>query len=105
MNKSMLTAAAVFLISAAPMAIAAGDYNDVPSSDPQYKSCISYANKNYEGGNAASPIPGQTKVAAYCECMWNETDEDFKGNLVKFAESPQGKRINKICEKYSNWSE
>ena len=46
MNKSMLTAAAVFLISAAPMAIAAGDYNDVPSSDPQYKSCISYANKN-----------------------------------------------------------
>ena len=105
MNKSLLAAASIFLIGTAPMAIAAGDYNDVSRSDPQYKSCIAYANKNYEGGNAASPIPGQTKVAAYCECMWNETSDDFKGNLAKFAETPQGKSINKTCEKYSNWSD
>lgn len=103
MNKSLTSIASIFFLSAAPMAMAAGDYNDVPSSDPQYKQCIAYANKNYDGGNVASPIPGQTKVAAFCECMWNETSDDFKGNLAKFAETAKGKQINQTCEKYSNW--
>ncbi|MBF0424779.1 MAG: hypothetical protein HQL66_03045 [Magnetococcales bacterium] len=87
------------------MAFAAGSYNDVPSSDPQFQQCIAYANANYQGGSAASPIPGQTKAAAFCECMWNETSDDFRGNLAKFSETEKGKRINKICEKYSNWAD
>ena len=37
--------------------------------------------------------------------MWNETPEDFKGNLVKFAETRKGKETNKLCEKHSDWSE
>lgn len=84
---------------------AAGGYNDVPKDDPQYKQCIAYSNKNYEGGNEPSPIRGQTKAQAFCECMWNETTEDFRGNLAKFAETPNGRRINKICEGHSDWSE
>jgi len=84
----------------------AQEYNRVPASDQaQYRQCLSYAAKLYEGGNEASPIKGQTKAQAWCTCMWNETDEDFKGNLATFAESAKGKRVNKICEKYSNWSE
>ncbi len=105
MKKYLVAITSVLFAVITPLAIAAGDYNDVSSSDPQYKQCIAYANKHYEGGNVASPIPGQTKVAAYCECMWNETSDDFKGNLAKFAETSQGKKINKICEKYSNWSD
>lgn len=84
---------------------AAGGYNDVPKDDPQYKQCIAYSNKHYEGGNEPSPIRGQTKAQAFCECMWNETTEDFLGNLAKFAETPNGRRINKICEGHSDWSE
>lgn len=86
-------------------AFAAGGYNDVPKDDPQYKQCISYSNKHYEGGNEPSPIRGQTKAQAFCECMWNETTEDFRGNLAKFAETPNGRRINKICEGHSDWSD
>ncbi len=86
-------------------AMAAGGYNDVPRDDPQFKQCVAYSNKNYEGGNEPSPIRGQTKVVAFCECLWNETTEDFRGNLAKFAETPNGKRINKICEGHSDWSD
>lgn len=102
--KTLLAAVAAALIaSAAAPALAKGDYNDVPANDAQYLSCISYANKNYEGGSAASPIKGQTKVQAYCECMWNETPDNFRGNLAKFGETNKGKEANAICEKYSNW--
>lgn len=105
MKKLLIPATTISLLCGASMSFAAGDYNDVSSSDPQYRQCIAYATKNYEGGNAASPIAGQTKVAAFCECMWNETPDDFKGNLAKFSESAKGKTINKICEKYSNWGD
>lgn len=103
--KALIGIASIVLLGASQAAFAAGDYNDVPSSDPQYRQCLAYSAKNYEGGNAPSPIPGQTKAAAFCECMWNETSDDFKGNLAKFSETAQGKKINKICEKYSNWGD
>ncbi|MEO5345379.1 MAG: hypothetical protein H7834_03245 [Magnetococcus sp. YQC-9] len=103
MKKIVVSMVSAVLLGVVSAAYAAGEYNDVPSSDPQFQSCIAYANKNYTGGNEASPIPGQTKVAAYCECMWNETSDDFRGNLAKFAETPQGRNINAVCEKYSNW--
>jgi hypothetical protein len=35
--------------------------------------------------------------------MWNETPDDFKGNLVAFSETAKGAATNKTCEKYSNW--
>ncbi len=85
--------------------LAADEYNDVPAGDPQFKQCLSYAAKLYEGGNEKSPIKGQTKAQAWCTCMWNETPDNFKGNLVTFAETPRGKSTNKTCEKYSDWSE
>lgn len=87
----------------ANVAMAAGGYNDVPKNDAQFRQCVNYANKRYEGGNEPSPVPGQSKVVAFCECMWNETPDDFRGNLAKFAESEKGKKINKTCEKHSNW--
>ncbi|MBI4984842.1 MAG: hypothetical protein HZC24_05735 [Rhodocyclales bacterium] len=90
------------LMSIAAVSYAAGDYNDAPR-DAQFKQCVAYSNKNYEGGSDKSPIAGQTKVVAFCECMWNETPEDFKGDLAKFAETDKGQKINRVCEKYSGW--
>lgn len=105
MNKPLLAIVTLALLGTMNVSFARGDYNDVPAGDAQYKQCISYANKNYEGGDEKSPIKGQSKVQAFCECMWNETPDDFRGNLAKFAESEKGKKTNKICEKYSNWSD
>jgi hypothetical protein len=97
---------AVLLAGFAGSALAADEYNAVPAGDPQYKQCIVYAAKlGWEGGNEKSPIKGQTKVQAFCTCMWNETPDNFKGNLATFADSPRGKKTNDTCEKYSNWHE
>ena len=104
--KRLLTAAAFPILLGVANAAFAQEYNTVPAGDAQYKQCIVYSAKlGWEGGNERSPIKGQTKVQAFCTCMWNETPDDFKGNLATFADSPKGKSTNKICEKYSNWSE
>jgi hypothetical protein len=95
--------ALLFALAAAGTAQAADEYNKVPAGDQQYQRCISYANRIYTGGNEASPIKGQSKVQAWCTCMWNETPDDFAGDLVKFSESPKGKAMNKTCEKYADW--
>ena len=79
------------------------EYNKVPAGDKQYADCMTFANKNYEGGDAPSPISGQNKAQAWCTCMWNETPDNFRGGLGKLADSPQGAAINKTCEKYANW--
>ena len=77
----------------------AQEYNRVPVSDnAQYSQCISYVNSNYEGGSLMSPYAGQTKAAAWCTCAWNETAEDFRGNLGKYAETPKGKEMMKNNE-------
>lgn len=65
----------------------AQQYNTVPAGDLQYAECLVYASKRYTGGEAASPIQGQNKMEAFCTCMWQETPEDFKGNLVRFSET------------------
>lgn len=96
---------AALLLAAGTSAWAAIDYNRPPAGDAQYRQCLSYSATVYEGGNEPSPIKGQTKAQAWCTCMWNETPEDFKGNLVKFAETRKGKETNKLCEKHSDWSE
>lgn len=88
---------------AATAAFAVEDYNAPPAGDKQYASCIAYSNNTYEGGTQKSPVKGQSKAAAFCTCMWNETPEDFKGGLAKFAETRKGKEINQICEKHSDW--
>jgi len=103
MNKSFSFITSAFLLCAATSVFAADEYNNVPSGDKQYAACISYSNKNYEGGNEKSPVKGQSKAQAFCTCMWNETTEDFKGSLAKFAETGKGKSTNKICEQYSDW--
>ncbi|MBI4741270.1 MAG: hypothetical protein HY777_06945 [Betaproteobacteria bacterium] len=102
--KNLLPIAAMLLLGLGGKAFAVDEYNTVPAGDPQYKQCIAYAAKlGWEGGNEKSPIKGQTKVQAFCTCMWNETPDDFKGNLAILAETPRGKKINKICEKYADW--
>ena len=106
MKRLLPAVAALLLFCTTNYAFAAEEYNTVPAGDAQYKQCIVYAAKlGWEGGNEKSPIKGQTKVQAFCTCMWNETPDDFKGNLATFADSAKGKTTNKICEKYSNWSE
>jgi len=104
--KSILSfAAAAAMLLSAQAAVAQSTYNPVPAGDAQYRQCLTYASTLYEGGKEKSPIKGQTKEQAWCTCLWNETPEDFSGNLVKFSESAKGKRVNKICEAYANWSD
>jgi opacity protein-like surface antigen len=103
MKKLLALALSAAFAFAATSALAADDYSAPPAGDKQYESCIAYANSNYEGGTAASPVKGQSKAQAFCTCMWNETPEDFKGSLAKFAETSKGKTTNKICEKHSDW--
>lgn len=105
MKFSSTLTALVFVFAASGSVHAADDYNRPPAGNAQYKQCLTYSATIYEGGSEASPIKGQTKAQAWCTCMWNETPEDFKGNLVKFAETRKGKETNKLCEKHSNWSE
>lgn len=103
--KKLVLAVSVAALFAGGPALAADAYNKVPAGDKQYASCLSYANQRYEGGSEKSPIAGQTKVQAWCTCMWNETPDDFTGGLVSFSESSKGKQINKLCEKYADWSD
>ena len=84
-------------------AMAQEEYNTVPAGDAQYKQCLVRVNDLYTGGTEKSPIRGQNKAQAYCTCLWNETPEDFKGNLSKFADSERGKKLDKVCTKYSAW--
>ena len=101
-GKSLMLA---FVLAGASTAWAGEEYNTVPAGDAQYKQCLDFASKRYEGGGEKSPIRGQNKMQAWCTCLWNETPDDFKGNLVKFSESTAGKKTNRTCEKYANWSD
>lgn len=100
MKRSLSIALLMLLGTGAALA---QEYNRVPAGDAQYRQCLTYANKLYEGGNEASPIKGQSKAQAWCTCLWNETPDNFKGNLVTFSESSRGKATNKTCEKYADW--
>ncbi len=102
MSKLLLSVLAALSLSLAQSAVA-GEYNDVPAGDAQFKSCKIYAMKKWEGGGENSPVPGQSKAEAFCTCLWNETPDDFTGGLAKFSESAKGAKVNKICEKYANW--
>lgn len=103
MMKSMLSALVAIGALVSSSAYAIDEYNKVPAGEAQYTKCISDAMKKYEGGEEASPIPGQNKAQAWCTCLWNETPNDFTGGLVKFSESAGGAKTNKTCEKYANW--
>ena len=105
MKNLIAIVAAACAMTFAGFASAQQAYNKVPAGDGQYLSCLAYAGKLYEGGKDASPIKGQNKEQAWCSCLWNETPDQFSGDLVLFSESAAGKRVNKICEAYSNWSE
>jgi outer membrane biogenesis lipoprotein LolB len=99
----ILSAAAAFFLLTTGSAFAADAYNTVSSDDAQFKQCKVYSMSKYEGGGESSPIAGQSKAEAFCTCMWNETPDDFKGDLAKFSETDKGAATNKTCEKYSNW--
>ena len=103
MKRLMTAIAAAALFAAAQPAFAQEEYNTVPAGDAQYKQCLVRVNNLYTGGEERSPIRGQNKAQAYCTCLWNETPEDFKGNLSKFADSERGKKLDKMCTKYSAW--
>ncbi len=92
-----------FLIVGLSTASLAQQYNTVPAGDAQYAQCLVYSVTRYQGGDRPSPIAGQTKMEAWCTCMWNETPDDFKGDLAKFSETTKGAAMNKLCEKYANW--
>ena len=103
MKTSLLLAGLLATLSFCTAALAADEYNDVPAGDRQYAQCISTSNKKWEGGTEKSPIKGQSKAEAFCTCLWNETPDNFRGNLATFSESTRGKSVNKICEKYADW--
>ena len=104
MNRSTIltlafTAASLLTAGAA----LAQTYNTVPAGNAQYAQCKAWSNARYTGGTEASPVGGQSKADAFCTCMWNETPDNFKGNLAAFAETTAGASTNKTCEKYSGW--
>jgi len=104
MTRTFATSVAGALLMSASIVATAAGYND-PGGDKLYTRCLTEASNLYDGGQEKSPIRGQSKLVAWCTCMWNETPDDFKGSLVKFAESSRGKSTNKICEKHSDWRE
>ena len=81
----------------------AQSYNKPPSGDGQFAQCLVYSATRYQGGGEPSPVPGQSKMEAWCTCMWNETPDDFKGDLAKFSETGKGAATNKLCETHANW--
>ncbi len=104
MKRVIGSIATMVMLGLAGYASAGDVYNAVPAGDPQFQQCKDFASKlGWEGGGDASPIAGQSKLEAFCTCMWNETPDDFKGNLATFAEKPEGAKTNKTCEKYANW--
>ena len=103
MKRLLNSLALVALFVTGGAAMAQEEYNTVPAGDAQYKQCLVRVNDLYTGGTEKSPIRGQNKAQAYCTCLWNETPEDFKGNLSKFADSERGKKLDKVCTKYSAW--
>ena len=100
---NMISLAAVALLTLGGIGAAHAQYNTAPAA--ALAACKSYANSKYQGGDEASPVAGQTKATAFCTCMWNETPDNFKGNLAAFADTAAGASTNKMCEKHSNWSE
>lgn len=82
----------------------AQQYNAVPAGDAQFLECLAYSQSRYTGGAEASKIPGQTKAEAWCTCMWNETPDNFRGSLARFAETDKGAQMNALCERYSGWN-
>jgi hypothetical protein len=102
MNRLVSAVAFTVALGTAGFAVAQ-QYNTVPAGDAQYARCIAYSMSKYSGGDKASRVAGQTKAEAWCTCMWNETPDDFGGDLVKFSESAKGERMNKVCEVYSGW--
>lgn len=103
MRKLLLTVISAFSICMTTSAFAGTEYNDVPAGDPQVKACKIFSMKRWEGGGESSKIDGQSNAEAFCTCLWNETPDDFKGDLAKFSETAKGASTNKICEKYSGW--
>ncbi len=103
MRKLTIASFSAMILCASAAAFAAEQYEPVAAGDAQFKQCLTYTTTKYEGGEAASPIAGQTKAQAFCTCMWQETPEDFKGNIGKFADTAKGAATNAICEKYSGW--
>lgn len=103
MKRLLLSFVMVASLAGAGAAFAADEYNDVPAGDAQYRQCKVYSMDKYTGGGESSPIAGQSKAEAFCTCMWNETPDNFRGNLARFSETPKGASTNAICEKYSNW--
>ena len=88
MKKILSSVAVALALCGASSAFASDVYNAVPAGDPQYKQCLAFAKKlGWEGGEEKSPVKGQTKLQAVCTCMWNETPDDFKGNLATCSES------------------
>ncbi len=102
MNSLLTSLATTGLLVFSGIAIAQ-DYNTVPADDAQYEQCLERVNKLYEGGGQKSPVKGQNKAQAYCTCLWNETPDDFRGNLSRFADSAEGKKLDRLCTKHSNW--
>lgn len=103
MKRLLTSLAATCLLAFAGTATAQEEYNTVPAGDAQYKQCLVRVNNLYEGGDQKSPVRGQNKAQAYCTCLWNETPDDFRGNLSKFADSAEGKKLDRLCTKHSNW--
>ncbi|MDB5943879.1 MAG: hypothetical protein JWQ13_3445, partial [Ramlibacter sp.] len=55
MKKFLASTLTVLLLAASGTVLAADEYNKVPAGDAQYRQCLSYAAKLYEGGGEKSP--------------------------------------------------
>ncbi len=105
MTFRILLLTAVLSCGSAVSAFAISEYNPVPAGDMLFARCKQYGLQKYSGGKEPSLISGQSKVDAFCTCMWNETPDNFKGNLGAYADTTAGASMNKTCETYSGWSD
>lgn len=103
LKNTILGVVAVLSMMAMTETVHGQEYKQVPAGDAQYAQCLSRAVTRYSGGQEPSRVAGQTKVEAWCTCMWNETSDNFQGDFVAFANTNQGAAMNRTCERYSGW--
>jgi len=75
-----------------------------PANAANLLACVKYVSKTYEGGEAPSPVAGQSKTQAWCSCFQREKP-DFAGDLGAYLETGPGKKTDTLCNRYADWGE
>jgi hypothetical protein len=107
MMKRTLSIALMMLLGTG--AALAQEYNRVPAGDQaQYRQCLSHSrNKTVRRRQRSQPHQGpEPRRRPGAPACGTKPPDDFTGNLATFCrDGARASATNKVCEKYSNWSE